>query len=117
MFFKDVIGQEEAKQRLIAEVKEGRIPHAQLICGPEGTGKLPLAIAYARYICCENRGEHDACGVCPSCTKFNKLAHPDFHFVFPVIKKKAGKDTVCDDFISEWRQFVMNNPYLTLTIG
>ena len=73
MFFKDVIGQEEAKQRLIAEVKEGRIPHAQLICGPEGTGKLPLAIAYARYICCENRGEHDACGVCPSCTKFNKL--------------------------------------------
>lgn len=91
MFFKDVIGQEEAKQRLIAEVKEGRIPHAQLICGPEGTGKLPLAIAYARYICCENRGEHDACGVCPSCTKFNKLAHPDFHFVFPVIKKKAGR--------------------------
>ena len=50
MLFKDVIGQEEAKQRLIAEVKEGRIPHAQLICGPEGTGKLPLAIAYARYI-------------------------------------------------------------------
>lgn len=114
MFFKDVIGQEEAKQRLIAEVKEGRIPHAQLICGPEGTGKLPLAIAYARYICCENRGEHDACGVCPSCTKFNKLAHPDFHFVFPVIKKKAGKDTICDDFISEWRQFVMNNPYFNL---
>ena len=52
MLFKDVIGQEEAKQRLIAEVKEGRIPHAQLICGPKGTGKLPLAIAYARYICC-----------------------------------------------------------------
>ena len=63
MLFKDVIGQEEAKQRLIAEVKEGRIPHAQLICGPEGTGKLPLAIAYARYICCENRGEQDACGI------------------------------------------------------
>lgn len=55
MLFKDVIGQEEAKQRLIAEVKEGRIPHAQLICGPEGTGKLPLAIAYARYICCVYR--------------------------------------------------------------
>ena len=84
MLFKDVIGQEEAKQRLIAEVKEGRIPHAQLICGPEGTGKLPLAIAYARYICCENRGEQDACGICPTCVKFNKLIHPDLHFVFPV---------------------------------
>lgn len=114
MFFKDVIGQTEAKQRLITEVKEGRIPHAQLICGPEGTGKLPLAIAYARYICCENRGEQDACGVCPSCVKFNKLAHPDLHFVFPVIKKKAGKDTVCDDFISDWRNFVLGSPYFNL---
>ena len=92
MLFKDVIGQEEAKQRLIAEVKEGRIPHAQLICGPEGTGKLPLAIAYARYICCENRGEQDACGICPTCVKFNKLVHPDVHFVFPIVKK--GKKEV-----------------------
>ena len=50
MFFRDVIGQEEIKRRLIQEVREGRIPHAQLICGPEGVGKMPLAIAYARYI-------------------------------------------------------------------
>ena len=64
MFFRDVIGQEEIKQRLIQEVSEGRIPHAQLICGPEGVGKMPLAIAYARYISCTNRGETDACGVC-----------------------------------------------------
>ena len=77
MFFRDVIGQEEIKQRLIQEVSEGRIPHAQLICGPEGVGKMPLAIAYARYISCTNRGETDACGVCPSCVKFNKLVHPD----------------------------------------
>ena len=60
MFFRDVIGQEEIKQRLIQEVNEGRIPHAQLICGPEGVGKMPLAIAYARYISCTNRGEEDA---------------------------------------------------------
>ena len=40
MFFRDVIGQEEIKQRLIQEVSEGRIPHAQLICGPEGVGKM-----------------------------------------------------------------------------
>ena len=73
MFFRDVIGQEEIKQRLIQEVNEGRIPHAQLICGPEGVGKMPLAIAYARYISCTNRGETDACGTCPSCVKFNKL--------------------------------------------
>ena len=87
MFFRDVIGQEAAKQRLIQEVSEGRIPHAQLFCGPEGVGKFPLALAYARYLSCTNRSETDACGVCPSCVKFNKLVHPDVHFVFPVVKK------------------------------
>lgn len=114
MFFKDVIGQEEAKQKFILEVKEGRIPHAQLLCGPEGVGKLPLALAYARYICCTNRGETDACGVCPSCVKFNKLVHPDLHFVYPVVKKKGGKDVVSDDYIAEWRKFILNNPYFNL---
>ena len=115
MFFKDVIGQEEAKQRLIREAKEGKIAHARLFCGPEGIGKLPLAIAFARYLSCNNPGEKDACGVCPSCIKFNKLAHPDLHFAFPVIKKKA-KDTVSDDFISEWRELLTHTPYFNLNI-
>lgn len=109
MFFKDVIGQEETKQRLIQKVNEGRIPHAQLICGPEGVGKLPLALAYARYISCTNRGATDACGVCPSCVKFSKLVHPDVHFVFPVVK--SGRS---DDYIVEWRRMVLNNPYFNL---
>ena len=115
MFFKDVIGQEEAKQRLIREAKEGKIAHARLFCGPEGIGKLPLAIAFARYLSCNNPGEKDACGACPSCIKFNKLAHPDLHFAFPVIKKKA-KDTVSDDFISEWRELLTHTPYFNLNI-
>ena len=114
MFFRDVIEQEEIKQRLIQEVNEGRIPHAQLICGPEGVGKMPLAIAYARYISCTNRGEEDACGVCPSCVKFNKLVHPDVHFVFPIVKSAKGKKEVCDDYIADWRPFVINNPYFNL---
>ena len=115
MFFKDVIGQEETKQRLIREAKEGKIAHARLFCGPEGIGKLPLAIAYARYLSCNNPGEKDACGICPSCVKFNKLAHPDLHFVFPVIKKKS-KDTVSDDFITEWRELLSQTPYFNLNI-
>ena len=115
MFFKDVIGQEEAKKRLIREAKEGKIAHARLFCGPEGIGKVPLAIAYARYLSCNNPGERDACGICPSCIKFNKLAHPDLHFVFPVIKKKS-KDTVSDDFITEWRELLSQTPYFNLNI-
>ena len=109
MFFRDVIGQEEAKYRLIQEVSEGRIPHAQLFCGPEGVGKFPLALAYARYLSCTNRSDTDACGVCPSCVKFNKLVHPDVHFVFPVVKNGRS-----DDYIVEWRKLVLNNPYFTI---
>lgn len=114
MFFKDIIGQEEIKQKFILDVREERVAHAQLFCGAEGTGKLPLAIAYARYLCCANRGVDDSCGVCPSCVKFNKLVHPDLHFVYPVVKKKSGKDVVSDDYISEWRTFVTANPYFNL---
>ncbi|WP_294630237.1 DNA polymerase III subunit delta [uncultured Bacteroides sp.] len=115
MFFRDVIGQEEIKQRLIQEVKEGRIPHARLICGPEGVGKMPLAIAYARYISCTNRSETDACGVCPSCVKFNKLVHPDAHFVFPIVNKaKSPKVSVCTDFLPQWREQVLAAPYFNL---
>lgn len=115
MFFKDIIGQAEAKQRLIKEIQEGKIPHARLFCGGQGTGKLPLAIAYARYLSCEHPGETDACGTCPNCIKYNKLAHPDLHFVFPVIKLK-NKDTVSDDFLTEWRDLLNSTPYFNLNI-
>lgn len=115
MFFKDIIGQTEAKQRLIKEIQEGKIPHARLFCGGQGTGKLPLAIAYARYLSCEHPGETDACGNCPNCIKYNKLAHPDLHFVFPVIKLK-NKDTVSDDFLTLWREMLQNTPYFNMNI-
>lgn len=115
MFFKDIIGQTEAKQRLIKEIQEGKIPHARLFCGGQGTGKLPLAIAYARYLSCEHPGETDACGNCPNCIKYNKLAHPDLHFVFPVIKQK-NKDTVSDDFLTLWREMLQNTPYFNMNI-
>lgn len=114
MLFSQIIGQKEAKNRFIRSVKEGRIPHAQLLHGTEGIGKLALAIAYAQYICCENKGENDSCGVCPSCVKFNKLAHPDLHFVFPVIKPTGKSSVVCDDFIAPFRDIVLNNTYFSV---
>ncbi len=113
MFFKDIIGQEEAKKRLIKEINEGKIAHARLFCGSEGIGKLPLAIAYARYLSCEHPSHEDACGTCPNCIKYNNLAHPDLHFVFPVIKKK-NKETTSDDYLAEWRELMKENPYFNL---
>lgn len=115
MFFKDVVGQEALKKRLILSVKEERISHAQLFSGPEGTGKLAMAIAYAQYISCKNRSDTDSCGVCPSCHKYGKLAHPDLHFVFPVFTTSNNNKPVSDDFISQWREMVLTNPYFNLS--
>ena len=115
MLFKDIIGQEEAKEQLIKEAKEGKIAHARLFCGNEGVGKLPLAIAYAQYLSCEHPTDNDSCGVCPNCVKYNKLIHPDLHFVFPVIKKK-NKDTISDDYLQEWREILNSSPYFNLNM-
>lgn len=109
MYFRDIIGLQDVKQHLIDSVHRGFIPHARMFYGPEGVGKLPLAIAYARYLNCENRQADDACGKCSSCIKFDKFAHPDLHFVFPVIKSK-----VSDEYISEWREFLSQHTYFNL---
>ena len=114
MYFRDIIGQDAVTTLLRSAVAEGRIPHAQLICGGEGVGKLAVAIAYARYLCCTHRNGEDACGECPSCKKFDKLAHPDLHFAFPIYKKDSQKTPHSDDFIDKWRQAVAENPYMTL---
>jgi DNA polymerase-3 subunit delta' len=114
VYFKDIIGQESTIALLRSAVAEGRVPHAQLICGGEGTGKLAVAIAYARYLCCTHRNGEDACGECPSCKKFDKLVHPDLHFAFPIYKKESTKPAYSDDFIDKWRQAITDNPYLNL---
>lgn len=112
MFFSEVIGQHEVKEKLRNSVQSGRIPHAQLFTGPEGSGTLPLAIAYGQYLACTGDKQEDSCGECPACRKFAKLAHPDLHFSFPVnTTRKVSKDPVSDDFISEWREWVLANPY------
>ena len=112
--FQDVIGQEEAKRQLLQEASEGRIAHALLFCGPHGAGKLALALAYARYLCCPNRNGQDACGTCPSCVKWNKLVHPDVHFMFPIVKNAKGKKEVCDDYLPYWRQLLLESSYFAL---
>ena len=113
--FSDIIGQEEAKQRLLQEVAEGRIAHALLFTGPEGSGKLPMALAYARYLTCQHPTPTDACGSCPSCAKWEKLIHPDVHFVFPIVAKKAQKKEVCDDYLPAWRKLLSAGSYFSLS--
>ncbi len=111
MYFKDVIGQDSVKKRLVDSVREGRIAHAQLFEGNDGYGTLPLALAYARYIQCTGEKGDDACGVCPSCRQFTSLMHPDVHFVFPIVNKKERSKPVCDDYIAEWRDYLKETAY------
>jgi DNA polymerase-3 subunit delta' len=116
MQFKDVIGHEDVKQRLINTVKEGRISHAQLFLGKEGSGNLPLAIAYSQYISCQDKSDIDSCGECASCIKFQKLIHPDLHFVFPVASNSEIKDKpVSTKFLPQWREVILHEPYLSLS--
>lgn len=112
MRFSDIIGQETEKRQLRQAVSEGRIPHAQLFVGPAGVGKLALALAYAQYISCPNRDEHDSCGTCPTCLQFSKLQHPDLHFVFPIIKGDEGD--VCDAFADKWRGLLTEQRYFDI---
>lgn len=112
MRFEDIIGQKEIKEKLHHFITEGRIPHALMFAGPEGSGKYALALAYAQHICCESPVGMEACGTCPSCLKYNILEHPDLHFVFPVVKAGSNK-AVSDNFVVQWRKYVLNNAYVS----
>jgi len=114
MQFKQIVGQTAVKQRLINSVKENRVSHAQLFLGPEGSGNLALAVAYAQYLSCLDRQLDDSCGECSSCRKYQKLAHPDLHFSYPFFAKH--KDDTAITFIDQWREALLATPYLSLDI-
>jgi DNA polymerase-3 subunit delta' len=115
MKFENVIGQEEVKSKLRGMVNSGHIPHAMMFLGPEGNGALPMALAFAQYLNCENKSDIDSCGVCPSCQKTQKFIHPDLHFTFPVIKPEKQKDPpVSTDYITQWREALTSQPYMSV---
>ncbi|MDX5349040.1 MAG: DNA polymerase III subunit delta [Hymenobacteraceae bacterium] len=114
MQFSEIIGHHETKRLLISSVQNQHVAHAQLFCGPEGSANLALALAYATYLNCENKQPEDSCGVCAACSKINKLVHPDLNFVMPVTTTKKEKDPLSQNFLPEWREFVLSNPYQPL---
>ena len=115
---KEVIGQEEVWQRLITMVREDRLPHAIMRCGPQGCGKMALALAFASYLICQNREGHDeACGECRQCKMLEKWGHPDLLFSYPTIKTpNMGSEhkPVSEDFAEEWRNMISRSPYFNI---
>ena len=138
MSFSQVIGQSAVKQQLAELLQHNRLSHALLFLGKEGSGALPLALAFAQYVVCEKAnpkkvvasgpslfGEDpvestpthhsplttDSCGVCSACLKAQQFVHPDIHYSYPTVTKKAGEKPIATDFITEWREFIKLNPY------
>lgn len=104
MKFSEVIGQQEAEQQLIQLVEENRVPHAMLFTGPEGCGKMAVALAFASYLLNDS-------------PLLKSWGHPDLHFTYPTIKTpKMSSDhqPVSDDFASEWHHLLMKGPYFTM---
>jgi len=116
MLFSEISGLLSIKNILLQSVKNNHIAHSQLFLGNEGSANLALALAYAQYINCENPLENDSRGVCASCGKIQKFIHPDIHFVFPVTTtKKITKEALSEDFLVEWRKFLLNNSYANIS--
>lgn len=138
MQFHTITGQKDTKEQLVQMIQHNRLSHALLFLGKEGGGALQLAQAFAQYIVCEKvNGKqtrvvaepslfgdpelpttnhqpqtfNDSCGECAACKKATALIHPDIHFSYPVITKKPGEKPISADFIKEWREFIVQNPY------
>ncbi len=110
MFFREITGQQTVKASLTAMVDANRLPHAMLLMGPPGCGKLALALALAQYLLCLNRTNGDACGSCSACIKASKYIHPDLHFSFPTV----GSKMTSRNFLTQWRSALAVNPYLDI---
>ena len=135
MRFAEVIGHEEIKNKLTETVYNNRLSHALLFLGKEGSGALPMAIAFAQFLVCEKVQKtnssnqtvslfgdieqedkillRDACGVCSACLRAQQLMHPDIHFSYPTIKKtsKSDEKPISSDFMVQWRDFIKEMPY------
>ncbi|MHC5354440.1 DNA polymerase III subunit [Myroides sp. LJL115] len=110
MEFSHIIGQDHIKNALMQNAQVGRIPHAQLFIGPDGSGTLPMAIAYAKYVLCNSKldpATFDACSL-----KVDNLSHPDLHFIYPVsTTDMIKKNPTSDLFLSKWITFLDKTPY------
>lgn len=126
MPFSEVIGQKATRQHLVSMVQQNRVSHAMILLGPEGSGGLTIANAFAQYLMCEkvrNAGAPslfddegaaplpgDSCGQCASCVKSHAFIHPDINYSFPVITSEKIKKPKCSDFIQQWREFMKEKP-------
>lgn len=112
MKFADITGHQQAIQRLREMVDRHRVPHAIMLSGPEGIGKMRLARAFVQYLHCSNPINGDSCGNCPSCLQHQKFNNPDLHFEYPILKTTKLKQPISDDYAEEWHQMLNEDEYM-----
>ncbi len=113
MKFTDIAGHSAIKTTLANTVNTNKLGHAYLFIGKNGLGALPLAIAFAQFVNCENNNQSqiDSCGECSSCLNMARISHPDVHYTFPIVNLKSpSSPSICSDFIKEWQSFVIETP-------
>lgn len=114
MLFREIRGNEALKQQLVTMCDENRTGHAILFSEAGEYGAVAHAVALAQYLSCPNRSQGEPCGTCPSCQKFDKLIHPDLHFIFPVnATAKGGSRPLSQSFVAQWRELLLANPYFS----
>lgn len=111
MRFADIPGHDDVKQRLRQMVDSGHLPHALMLEGPEGSGKMMLARAFLQYLHCPNRKDGDSCGTCAECHSVHQLGYIDMPLSFPVVKKSGGSGC-SDDYLADFRQMVLDHPWM-----
>lgn len=114
MLFKDIVGHGDIAEKLRLGVHSGRVAHAQLFDGPEGSGAVDLVLAYAQYLHCENQGEDDSCGACSACRSYASFQHPDLHFSFPFFKADGADRATSIPFQGKFRELLMTGPHFGL---
>ena len=117
MKFSDTIGLTSLANKIANNINEGRIAHAQMFVGEDGSEALALARAYVSYILCSDKTDNDSCGKCPACLKMEKLSHPDVHWIFPAAgfgdaSGKQGQDQLIAQYQQSWREAMLHHPYL-----
>jgi len=108
----EAIGQDKTLAWLKGMVDKGRIPHAMMLVGPSGIGKLRLALSLAQYIICEHKQDWKPCTNCARCLQFQKLQYPDLYFAYPIIKQHPTD--VCDDYFNDFREMLLSDNYFDI---
>ena len=119
MHWNDIIGQQATVEALQRMLLQDRIPQAILFLGDEGTGAIPLSLAFATTVNCSDPVRSAAmiepCGTCGSCRQAATLQHPNIRFLLSLPAGKGDTETdLKPDVIQELRETIQSladDPY------